>query len=212
MSGVFLAPILMLMNQPHLAQPLYKLYSYLCHQRVERSSFINDEYPFWRYYSVEELKSLGYLPEQNEFIPKPFAEIFYGYPYWGNEDLGYKLAVCNRDVAIYGTLTILITMLWLLYKINGYYIKISNLQLIILVILLTLPMAVDGFTQIYLEVTNTSLNDPFIRAYMDSALKRYITGSLFGVAVSLTFFYLLKDIDSYNNTENKISQDLEVKQ
>ena len=93
----FLAPVLMKAGAPQPAGWIYSLYSPLCHQLGFRSWFLFGEqaaYP--RSIVADESISFGEatgLPESDYAAARAFR---------GDEVVGYKVAFCQRDVAMYG--------------------------------------------------------------------------------------------------------------
>ncbi|NIV39463.1 MAG: hypothetical protein GWN58_61660, partial [Anaerolineae bacterium] len=83
----FLAPVFMDAGLTVPAKAIYTIYRPACHQRPERSYFYGGPQAI---YSVEELEAAG-------LDTNPFAREI------GNEQLGWKVAFCERDVAIYGS-------------------------------------------------------------------------------------------------------------
>jgi len=89
----FLAPVLEKNGHPAPANLIYTAYRALCHELPQRSYFLYGEQPV---YSLQELADR--VGEENlPFYPWPNAFV-------GNEQVGYKVALCQRDLAIYGML------------------------------------------------------------------------------------------------------------
>src|SRR3989304_3635349 len=78
----FLAPILLKLGYSSTANFIYSVYSFLCHQRAERSMFLFGEKVS---YSVDDLKEIGI---DNFLESRSFR---------GNDDIGFKVAFCFRD-------------------------------------------------------------------------------------------------------------------
>ncbi len=92
----FLAPVLMVNGLEGPARIIYKIYSLSCHQLPQRSYFLFGQQ--W-VYSLQELTALAPV------------EQLWGYPlggafreFVGNANIGFKVALCQRDVAIYGAM------------------------------------------------------------------------------------------------------------
>ena len=83
-----LAPVLMDAGMELPAKAIYLVYRPLCHQRPERSYFYGGEQLV---YSAEELVEAGVS------VGLLSRDI-------GNEAVGWKVAFCERDVAIYGAI------------------------------------------------------------------------------------------------------------
>ncbi len=119
-----LAPWLMLHGQERAGEVLYRAYGPTCHQLPERSFFLGGQHPWYT-------------------LPELTARLGYEAPlrYLGDPELGYKVAFCERDVAIYAG--------WLLGGLGfGLFRKrIKPLPWWGLV-LLVLPMGIDGTIQL----------------------------------------------------------------
>lgn len=149
-----LAPALMHAGHKGAARLIYTIFRPLCHQLPERSFFLYGQR--W-VYSYEQLSQVlgGLVPQR----------------YVGAEGLGFKVAVCQRDVAIY--LTILLCGL----VFNGLRKRLQPLPLKAFGLLI-IPLAVDGLGQLLGLWTSTWWSRAF-------------TGGLFGLAcVWLAYPYL----------------------
>ncbi|MCS7248947.1 MAG: glutaredoxin family protein [Anaerolineales bacterium] len=137
----FLAPVLMKVHLEPPARLIYGLYSVVCHQLAYRSFFLFGEqlvYPR-EAAGLEGLKSYSQatgLPEGSS------AEtILRARQFVGNEQVGYKVALCQRDVAIYlGILSF--GLLFLFYR------KIRSIPWFLWVLFGLVPIGLDGVTQI----------------------------------------------------------------
>ena len=100
----------------------------------------------------------------------------------GNEKIGYKIALCQRDVAIYGGILIF----GLLFSLTGRRIKSLNIILWILIGLV--PIGVDGVSQI---ISQTPLG---ILPYRESTpFLRTLTGFLFGFTTAWFGYPLVEE-------------------
>lgn len=147
-----LAPVLMHVGASGPARLLYLVYSFACHQLPDRSYFLFGQRVV---YTLADLEMLEVLPglgilERRHFI--------------GNEEIGWKMALCQRDVAIYGSLLLGGLLVGLLRQ------RLSRLP-VKLYVLCLLPIAVDGFTQLFGLRTSTWW-------------LRTLTGSLFGLGTA----------------------------
>jgi len=122
LGGAVAAPILARLGATQAAEALYAAYKLTCHQWAFRSFFLFGQQPI---YSPQELM---------DYSLDPFA-------FQGSQALGWKMAFCERDLAIYVGLL----LVGLLYARNRD-LKPSGF---ILYGLLILPMAADGFTQLF---------------------------------------------------------------
>jgi uncharacterized membrane protein len=126
------------------ADALYAAYHFTCHQWAFRSFFFFGPQPV-SVYSQQTLADQGIDP----------------FGFVGNPDLGWKLAFCERDLAIYVGLL----------AVGLVYARRRAMQPagFVLYGVLILPMAVDGFTQLF--------------GWRESTWElRVATGLLFGLA------------------------------
>lgn len=146
----FLAPILMAVGWNGPARLIYGVYSFACHQLPDHSYFLfgPNLAP-----SLSVLESNGLEAGTNIFLQRRFI---------GNEALGFKVAICQRDVAIYGS----VLLGGLLYALARKRTRPLDWRLYLLFLI---PIAVDGTTQLFgLRESNWWL--------------RSLTGALFGTA------------------------------
>lgn len=155
----FLAPVLANAGLTTPASLLYSTYSAACHQLPERSYFLFGERPF---YSLSALEASGLEEGQGFFQRRAFR---------GNDVTGYKIAVCQRDVAIYGS----VVLAGLLFGLLRGRIRALSLKAYLLFLI---PMALDGLSQLF------GLRE-------SSWWLRTVTGALFGGgSVWLAYPYL----------------------
>ena len=140
----FLAPVLMATGYADAANAIYAAYQLVCHQWAFRSYFLFGP-------QVEYGQALGSLVGMDAM-----------YHTVGSSDLGYKVAFCERDVAIY--LSVLAAGLaYARLRVRLPELGLTGYGLLIL------PMAIDGITQLV--------------GWRESTVElRTATGALFGVA------------------------------
>lgn len=161
----FLAPLLMSSGYTRPATTIYRFYGLVCHQLAFRSWFIFGEQAVYprEAAGVDNLIPFGVatgLSEEDELSARQFV---------GNPDVGYKVALCERDVAIYGG----ILLFGLIFSLSGRKTKPLPWYLWLLVGMV--PIAIDGFSQL---LSQPPLN---MFPYRESTpLFRTITGFLFG--------------------------------
>lgn len=126
---VFAAPLLMHAGNEPLGRQIYTLYAPTCHQLPERSFFLFGSKPA---YSWEELVAAGMDPSLSPAQRRTFL---------GSPALGFKTAVCQRDVVIYAGLL----LFGALYARGGRRL-LRPLPIWGLFVFL-LPLAADGMTQ-----------------------------------------------------------------
>ncbi len=142
-----LAPWLMLQGQTGPGKLLYFVYQPLCHQLPERSFFLGGPRLVYAYGQLA--ASLG------SEVPARYI---------GNGQLGFKVAFCERDVAIFAG-----------YLLTGLIFALFRRRMKPLpwqvVALATVPMAVDGLIQLF-GIAESNWQ------------RRVITGLLFGMAIT----------------------------
>ncbi len=167
----FLAPVLLHLGITGPADAIYRAYSLTCHQLAYRSYFFFGAQPV---YTTAQLQSaLG--------VTNPASDAFYWRDFLGNPQLGFKMAWCERDAAIYTTLL----LGSILFAVVRTRLKPLNWRVYLLFIA---PMAIDGFWQLF---TSPIVILPFLPAHESDYLLRGITGALFGLgSVWLAYPYL----------------------
>lgn len=146
-----LAPVMMNAGWTVPAKAIYTIYRPACHQRPERSYFYGGPSAV---YTVEELEAAGVDTD-------PFARAI------GNEQVGWKVAFCERDVAIYGS----IFLMGLVYGLFRKQLRAGRMRLRYFALFLV-PMAIDGILQLF-------------GFYESTWLMRSITGVIFGIGAVL---------------------------
>ncbi len=166
-----LAPILMHYGFAEPAQWIYLIYGLSCHQLAYRSFFFFGAQPS---YTIDQLQTaLGTI--------NPATDIFFWRDIRGNSELGFKMAWCERDAAIY------ISMLaaFILFGIIRRYVRPLDARIYLLFVV---PMAIDGLWQL---ATSPVTLAPFLPIHESSAVLRVLTGTLFGAGtVWLVFPYI----------------------
>ena len=167
----FMAPILMQAGMPRAARILYTIYLPTCHQLPDRSYFLFGEQTV---YTLGELEAAGVVPD---------TSLLQRRKYIGDETLGYKVAICERDLAIYGSMVVG----GLIFAVLRKRRRIPRLPIGIYLLFL-LPIALDGFSQLFgLRTSNWFL--------------RSVTGALFGLAtVWLAYPYIQESMDDIELT------------
>ncbi len=154
-----LAPALMASGVTGPARLIYTVYSPMCHQLPWRSFFLFGERP---YYSEEYLIS--------QVGQEPLATLWTAGKFLGTPQLGYKVALCERDIATYGVMLLAGMLFGLIRK------RLKPLPWPVFLLFLV-PMGIDGGLQ-------------FIGLFESTPLRRVITGGLFGLgAIWLAYPY-----------------------
>lgn len=182
-----LAPILMHLGASGVGNAIYRLYEPLCHQLPRRSFFLFGEQLT---YSYEELVARVGV----DVLPSPWTRSFLG-----NDVVGYKIGICQRDVAIYGS----IFLAGIVYGLLKDRVKIKPLP-IWAYFLMCVPMALDGGIQLLSAFLGTLWpNSPF-PSYESTPMSRVLTGTLFGVAtIWLAYPYLQEASEEFREKLQK---------
>lgn len=164
-----LAPVLMKNGAKLPANIIYTVYSPLCHQLGFRSFFLFGEQPYYPRASanipgVITFGQASGLDENDLLSARAFT---------GNEKLGYKIALCERDVAIYGA----IILFAILFGLTGR--KLHPLNWALWLLFAIGPIGLDGFSQLFSQVPIAAINS--ILPFRESTpFLRLLTGFLFG--------------------------------
>lgn len=175
----FLAPTLMKLGAETPARVIYTIYKPLCHQFGFRSFFLYGEQP---YYPLAEanLKNVKTFEEVSGIknLDDPYSYTrFDARAYIGNETVGYKIALCERDTAIY----LAILLFGLVYAATGR--KIKSLHWLLWILIGIAPIGLDGFSQLFSQFNWTWL--ALIVPYRESTpFLRALTGALFGLTTA----------------------------
>jgi len=170
-----LSPILLHFGYNIPGAAIQRLYRGFCHQWADRSLFLFGDKAF---YSTNELIERGVIPEESYLHTGTYMDNHYGYPFYGNPDIGFKVAYCIRDMALYSMLSLTSVVLYVYLKRTKRSIKVP----LWLYGLLLLPMAFDGAFQTIAELTDLKWVPV---DYINSIAKRILTGGLFGIGFGL---------------------------
>lgn len=213
----WVAPTLMKLGATDAGNFLYFLYSPFCHQFAFRSFFLYGEQAAYPRYTV----GTGLTPFETyveplpEFAPDRIVEIFgiqslvgdiYGFSpgfqgaareFKGNEQMGYKMPLCERDITIYTAMFIG----GVLYTRVRWRLRPAPWWLYIWLGLA--PIGIDGFSQLLsyppFNLWPVRETSPFFRV---------LTGALFGLMnVWLGFPYLERAMwDTRRQIESKLAR------
>jgi uncharacterized membrane protein len=197
-AGVpFLAPVAMHFGQTGIADLIYTVYSPVCHQFAFRSWFLFGQqtaYP----------RQLAGVPgetfEQVASADPAFKGIDVGSlntpmilaakAFRGSDQLGWKVAFCERDVAIYAS----IALCGLLYAISRRMkIKVPYLPFWAYVLIAIVPIGLDGFSQLFSNTPFNGFGLGFYPIRESTPFLRALTGTLFGVGNAWLVFPYIDD-------------------
>jgi uncharacterized membrane protein len=203
-TGVsLLPPFLMQAGLEGPANVIYTIYSPMCHQFAFRSWFLFGDqlvYPravsgtalgTFEEYAVRDPHFEGVNLDTWSVEMQTAARSF-----TGNEEMGYKTALCERDVLIYGTMF----LVGLLYAGVRKWLRPAPIWLYL--VLGLAPIGLDGFSQMFgyppFEYWPVRETLPYFRV---------LTGFLFGMMnVWLAFPYLEQSmVDTVQTLERKVA-------
>ena len=165
-----LAPVLMEAGWTGPANAIHLIYRPMCHQKPTRSYFFGGPQLV---YTAEELEAAGV--DASHFSRDR-----------GNEQIGWKVAFCERDVAIYGAIFLTGLVYALIRRRLGSWQMRFRYYLLFLV-----PMGIDGVLQLF-------------GVYESTWIMRSITGAIFGVgSVLFAYPYLEEGFSDVRRTVNK---------
>ncbi len=190
----FLAPLMELSKHTGIAGGIYKVYSIFCHQLAYRSYFLGGEQAIY----PRSLAHLNGLLTYEEVTGASPEDLFVARGIVGNSVLGYKVALCERDIAIYLSMA----LFGIVFEITGK--KIKGLPWYFWFLIALAPIAIDGFSQLpglaqgwpaWLPIREST---PFLRN---------LTGILFGAGTAWYMYPLMEEtmsISRFNLTRKRM--------
>ena len=146
-----LAPILMNAGAAGPARVIYTMYSPMCHQMASRSFFLfGEQIAYPRELAGTDLRPLEDYTAQIEAFETVdngnWAQFFLAArQFVGNEQMGYKMALCERDIAIYG----FVFFAGILYAGLRKRYQIKPLPIWVFILVGMGPIGWDGFSQLF---------------------------------------------------------------
>ncbi len=184
-----LAPVLMNAGLDLPARGIYKVYSSMCHQLSYRSWFLFGDQPV---YPREAAGVAGYLTF-NEATGLDEEGLLAARQFLGNEQVGYKTALCQRDLAIYGAMFVF----GVLFAITGR--KWKSLPIWAWILLGLVPIGLDGVSQLlsqWVAMPQLDFLQPVFGwiPYRESTpFLRTLTGFLFGFTTAWFGYPLIEE-------------------
>lgn len=157
-----LAPLLMAAGAPQIGRLIYFAYRPACHQLPERTFFLFGPQAS---YTLDELWAIGLVDRTDD--------IFARQRFLGAMQIGWKMALCQRDMAMYSALFIG-GLLFGLLRARARPLSLLGY------LLLLVPMFIDGGTQL------VGLRESI-------PLLRVLTGGLLGLATVWMLYPRLED-------------------
>ena len=173
----FLAPVLMQAGYQKAAAPIYTVYKAACHELAFRSWFLFGEQSYYPRAAagIEGVATYGEVTGNSE------ENLLEARNFKGNQQMGYKIALCQRDVMIYAAML----LFGIIFSLSGR--KIRPLPFLIWVIVGIIPVGLDGGSQLLSQWFSWF-------PYRESTpLLRSITGALFGFTTGWFGFPALEE-------------------
>ena len=104
----------------------------------------------------------------------------------GNPIVGFKVAFCERDVAIWGAMA----LFGLIYAATGR--RLPKLNWMIWILVGVFPIGLDGFSQLFSQIPSTFIQS-FLPYRESTPFLRVLTGFLFGFTTAWFMFPLIEE-------------------
>lgn len=176
----FLAPVLQKAGIGLPATLLYRFYGTMCHQLAFRSWFLFGEQTYY----PRELAGIQGVITYEELADTHQIDLFAARDFTGNPVTGYKVALCERDVAIYLFMLLFGLAFWASRR------RIKSIPWYIWVIFALGPMGLDGFSQ--LPSLASGLPN-WLPMRESTPLLRTLTGGMFGWVTAWYLFPMLEE-------------------
>lgn len=177
-----LAPVLMKAGIQAPANLIYRGYGLVCHQLSFRSFFIFGEQFVYPREAAGVAGVMSYAQATGLSEANTAENLFQARNFTGNEIIGYKIALCERDMAIYFG----ILVFGLLFALTKR--QIPKLPWYLWLLLGILPIALDGLSQLLsqppLDFLPYRESTPFLRT---------LTGFLFGFTTAWFGYPLVEE-------------------
>lgn len=201
----FVAPTLMRLGLEAPARFIYTIFTPFCHQLPFRTIFLYGEQPMYPRFNVPDT---GLTPFENYVADLAHYEgvDVYGFDinvlnagraFYGNEQMGYKMTLCARDIAIY----IALWAVGVAYSFPYVRRRLRPVPIWLYVFLGLGPIGLDGVSQLLsyppFEWWPLRETTPFFRI---------VTGAVFGLMTGWLGFPYLQD--AFDETRRVIEEKL----
>ena len=201
----FLAPTFMKLGAELPARAIYRIYKPLCHQFGFRSFFLFGGQMFYPLAEagLNDVKTFEEVSGITNLDDPYSLTRFEARNYIGEENVGYKVALCERDIAIY----LAILAFGIVFALTGRRIK--SLHWVLWILIGIAPIGLDGFSQLFSQFNWQWLAS--IVPYRESTpLLRVLTGALFGLCTA--WFAYPNVEESMNETRQYFIKKIAVNQ
>jgi uncharacterized membrane protein len=181
----FLAPVFLKVGLELPAKVIYTVYSPLCHQLAFRSWFLFGDQAYY----PRALAGITGVKTYEEVTGQTAIDVVAARKVTGGEvngtNMGYKVALCERDVAIYGS----ILLFGIMFASTG--MRLRSIPWYVWVIIGLIPIGLDGGSQL---PSLASIHLPiWIPIRESTPLLRSITGCLFGITSAWYLYPVIEE-------------------
>lgn len=179
--GAFLPPILMSWGMEKAAKWGYSLYGFFCHQFGFRSFYLfGYQFVYPRELAeVSGLEAFGFVTGLDEF------DLFAARKHIGDSIMGFKVALCERDIAMYAGLVVFGLLFVALRN------KLRGLPLWAWLVFALIPISLDGGLQLISQLPIDGMNQ-VVEMRESTPLLRTATGFIFGFGTAWFTYPLIQ--------------------
>lgn len=173
----FLAPILKQAGLDGVAQLIYQPYKFVCHTYGFRSFYLFGQQAVYTRNEFEAKTGIDTSTAEGLFAARDFQ---------GNPDVGYKIALCQRDMAIYPAMALGGMLFGLMRR------RMRAMPWWLFLVIGIAPIGLDGFSQLFSQPPFSLF--PLFNwiSYRESVWQlRVLTGALFGFSVAWLVFPMI---------------------
>lgn len=176
----FLAPVFMETGHTFAASAIYKVFSPLCHQLPFRSWFLFGPQPYY----PREMAGIPGVVTYETLIDSHEIDLIVARNFNGNEVVGFKVAICERCLAMYGFMLLFGLAFWATKR------RMRSIPMLAWVIIGLVPIGLDGVSQFTGVISGLPAWLPMRES---TPLLRTLTGGLFGWMTAWYLFPMLED-------------------
>lgn len=194
----FIAPVAMYYGHTGIANVIYTVYGPpICHHMAFRTWFLfGDQIAYPRKLAgVAGATFEDYARQDPAFanidVDTLNANLVYAaVSFPGNPQMGYKLALCERDIAIYGSIALFGLVFALLRKLK---VRVPYLPFWVYLLIAIAPIGLDGFSQYFASPPFYGFGLSFYPIRESTPFLRTLTGALFGIGNAWLAFPYIDD-------------------
>lgn len=194
----FAAPVAMHYGQTGIANVIYTVYGPpICHQMAFRTWFLfGDQIAYPRALAGLTGQTFEDYARRDPAFAKVDVDtlnpvlIYAAKDFRGNPDMGWKVALCERDVAIYGSITLFGLGFAFLRRLK---VKVPYLPFWAYLLITLVPIGLDGFSQMFANPPFNGFGLSFYPIRESTPFLRTLTGALFGLGNAWLAFPYIDD-------------------